>query len=288
MDFVGGSPVPEGYVRIRRDRRHPRRAGRAGEMRDRRSARAGNRRDRHRRLSRHRSGQLRDGRSVRRVHRLCRRRPLAEAAIRVTCITHRTDPILRGTIEGSMPGSFSENAVCSSIMRAATALERASTAPACRASPTCGARRSRPAPTFLCRSSKVIATRPSRSPTHCGALPPRMCATSTSPWSDDDIDIPRLRGDRLGDRAIASMPARTTSSSCRRPSARARSVDAAARPQCHAIRHRQVGPRADRRHHQSRLRPRSRSRRRALPADGMAGRPTTSPPPGALERIRAR
>jgi UbiD family decarboxylase len=41
--------------------------------------------------------------------------------IRVTCITHRTDPILRGTIEGSMPGSFSENGVCSSIMRAASA-----------------------------------------------------------------------------------------------------------------------------------------------------------------------
>jgi 4-hydroxy-3-polyprenylbenzoate decarboxylase len=40
---------------------------------------------------------------------------------RITCITHRNDPILRGTIEGSMPGSFSENAVCSSIMRAATA-----------------------------------------------------------------------------------------------------------------------------------------------------------------------
>ncbi len=42
-------------------------------------------------------------------------------AVRVTCITHRTDPILRGTIEGSMPGSYSENAICSSIMRSATA-----------------------------------------------------------------------------------------------------------------------------------------------------------------------
>ncbi|HEX6143730.1 MAG TPA: UbiD family decarboxylase [Geminicoccaceae bacterium] len=40
---------------------------------------------------------------------------------RVTCITHRDDPILRGTIEGSLPGSFSENAMCSSIMRSATA-----------------------------------------------------------------------------------------------------------------------------------------------------------------------
>jgi 4-hydroxy-3-polyprenylbenzoate decarboxylase len=42
-------------------------------------------------------------------------------AIRVTCITHRNDPILRGTIEGSLPGSYSENAICSSIMRSATA-----------------------------------------------------------------------------------------------------------------------------------------------------------------------
>jgi 4-hydroxy-3-polyprenylbenzoate decarboxylase len=41
--------------------------------------------------------------------------------IRVTCITHRKDPILRGTIEGSMPGCYSENGMCSSIMRAATA-----------------------------------------------------------------------------------------------------------------------------------------------------------------------
>lgn len=47
---------------------------------------------------------------------------------RVTCITHRDDPIMRGTIEGSLPGSYSENAICSSVMRAATAwnvLERA-------------------------------------------------------------------------------------------------------------------------------------------------------------------
>src|SRR5262249_36323396 len=41
--------------------------------------------------------------------------------IRVTAITHRNDPILRGTIEGAMPGSSSENAMCSAIMRAATA-----------------------------------------------------------------------------------------------------------------------------------------------------------------------
>ncbi len=32
-------------------------------------------------------------------------------AIRVTAITHRKDPIFRGTIEGSMPGCFSENGI---------------------------------------------------------------------------------------------------------------------------------------------------------------------------------
>jgi UbiD family decarboxylase len=41
--------------------------------------------------------------------------------IRVTCITHRNDPILRGTIEGCMPGSYSENAMISSIFRSSTA-----------------------------------------------------------------------------------------------------------------------------------------------------------------------
>jgi 4-hydroxy-3-polyprenylbenzoate decarboxylase len=47
--------------------------------------------------------------------------PSPKPAIRVTAITHRNDPILRGTIEGALPGSYSENAVTSSIMRAATA-----------------------------------------------------------------------------------------------------------------------------------------------------------------------
>ncbi|HEY1541030.1 MAG TPA: UbiD family decarboxylase [Xanthobacteraceae bacterium] len=41
--------------------------------------------------------------------------------IRVTAITHRKDPILRGTIEGALPGSYSENAMTSSIMRAGAA-----------------------------------------------------------------------------------------------------------------------------------------------------------------------
>jgi 4-hydroxy-3-polyprenylbenzoate decarboxylase len=41
--------------------------------------------------------------------------------IRVTAITHRNDPILRGAIEGALPGSYSENAICSSIMRSAAA-----------------------------------------------------------------------------------------------------------------------------------------------------------------------
>jgi len=47
--------------------------------------------------------------------------PAPKPVIRVTAITHRNDPILRGTIEGAIPGSYSENTTTSSIMRAATA-----------------------------------------------------------------------------------------------------------------------------------------------------------------------
>ena len=46
-----------------------------------------------------------DGRSVRRISRLRGRRS-APAAMRVTAITYRNDPVLRGTIEGSLPIAF--------------------------------------------------------------------------------------------------------------------------------------------------------------------------------------
>ncbi len=46
---------------------------------------------------------------------------LPKPTIRVTAITHRNNPVLRGTIEGALPGSYSENATTSSIMRASTA-----------------------------------------------------------------------------------------------------------------------------------------------------------------------
>ena len=41
--------------------------------------------------------------------------------MRVTCITYRNNPIFRGTIEGALPESYSENAIMSSIQRSATA-----------------------------------------------------------------------------------------------------------------------------------------------------------------------
>ncbi len=47
--------------------------------------------------------------------------PTRRPAIQVTCVTHRSDPIFRGTLEGTLPGSFSENSVISSIQRAAIA-----------------------------------------------------------------------------------------------------------------------------------------------------------------------
>jgi 4-hydroxy-3-polyprenylbenzoate decarboxylase len=47
--------------------------------------------------------------------------PTPRPTIEVTCITHRNDPILRGTQEGNMPNSYSENAVISSAQRAGIA-----------------------------------------------------------------------------------------------------------------------------------------------------------------------
>ena len=47
--------------------------------------------------------------------------PTPRPTIQVTCITHRSDPIFRGTLEGTLPGSFSENSVMSSVQRAAIA-----------------------------------------------------------------------------------------------------------------------------------------------------------------------
>ncbi len=41
--------------------------------------------------------------------------------IKVECITHRNEPILRGTQEGTLPGSYTENSMMSSIQRAAIA-----------------------------------------------------------------------------------------------------------------------------------------------------------------------
>lgn len=47
--------------------------------------------------------------------------PTVRPTIQVTCITHRSSPILRGTLEGTLPGSSSENSIMSSVQRAAIA-----------------------------------------------------------------------------------------------------------------------------------------------------------------------
>jgi 4-hydroxy-3-polyprenylbenzoate decarboxylase len=47
--------------------------------------------------------------------------PTPRPTMRITCITHRREPILRGCLEGTLPGSYSENSVMSSVQRAAIA-----------------------------------------------------------------------------------------------------------------------------------------------------------------------
>ncbi len=47
--------------------------------------------------------------------------PTARPVIQVTAVTHRHNPIFRGTLEGSLPGASGENSFMSSIQRAAIA-----------------------------------------------------------------------------------------------------------------------------------------------------------------------
>ncbi|WP_051342976.1 UbiD family decarboxylase [Pseudonocardia spinosispora] len=47
--------------------------------------------------------------------------PKRRPAIEVSCMTHRDDPIFRGTLEGSLPGSAGENSCLSSVQRAGIA-----------------------------------------------------------------------------------------------------------------------------------------------------------------------
>lgn len=47
--------------------------------------------------------------------------PTQRPVIQVTAITHRTDPIFRGTLEGSLPGAPGENSHVSAVLRAAIA-----------------------------------------------------------------------------------------------------------------------------------------------------------------------
>ena len=47
--------------------------------------------------------------------------PTPRPTMKVTCITHRREPIFRGCLEGTLPGSYSENSVMSGVQRAGIA-----------------------------------------------------------------------------------------------------------------------------------------------------------------------
>jgi UbiD family decarboxylase len=47
--------------------------------------------------------------------------PTPRPTMKITAITHRRDPIFRGCLEGTLPGSYSENSVMSSVQRAGIA-----------------------------------------------------------------------------------------------------------------------------------------------------------------------
>ena len=207
--------------------------------------------------------------------------------IRVTAITHRNDPILRGTIEGCMPGSYSENAMISSIFRSSTAwnvLDRAGVpgivdvwGPPVQASINLNV--------AIKQSYRGQAKQVANALWGSSAAHVRYKHVTVV---DDDIDIHDYAAVdwaiayrvNAGENDIVIMPA--TFGLGLDPSTRKRDRDPT------LVRHRQVESGADRRHRQSRLRPRPRLRRLALSADGVAVEGGRGGGAGALEGIGAR
>ncbi len=194
---------------------------------------------------------------------------MPKPTIRVTAITHRNDPILRGTIEGALPGSYSENTVTSSIMRAATAwnvLDRAGVpgitdvwCPPVQAGIN-----------LLIQMKQSYRNQAKQAANAIWGSSAAHVRYKHITVVDDDIDIHDYGAVdwaiayrvNAGEDDIVIMPSTFGLGP--------RSLDPQARPQSDAVRHRQVEPGADRRHHEPRLRPRSGFRRRALPAQGLA------------------
>ena len=207
---------------------------------------------------------------VRRVHRLRRRRqePEADHPRHRHHPPQQSDPARR--IEGSLPGSFSENGICSSIMRAATAwnvLDRAGV-------PGITDVWCPPVQTginLLIRMKSSYRNQAKQAANAIWGSSAAHVRYKHITVVDDDIDIHDYAAVdwaiahrvNAGEDDIVIM--RSTFG------AGPRSLDAQARPQSGAVRHRQMEPGADRRHHEPRLRPRSRTRRRALSAEGLAG-----------------
>ena len=86
--------------------------------------------------------------------------PTPRPTMKVTCITHRSDPIFRGCLEGTLPGSYSENSVMSSVQRAGDRVEHPERGRASPASARCTSTRSPTASTSSSRSRKHYQGQP--------------------------------------------------------------------------------------------------------------------------------
>ena len=144
--------------------------------------------------------------------------PTPRPTMQVTCITHRRDPIFRGCLEGTLPGSYSENSVMSSVQRAAIAwnILTAAGIPGVRdvfVPPiTNGVN-------IVIRSRRPTRASPSRSRPRSGAPARRSTDTSTSPWSRRTSIRPRTSRS-TGRSRIGSTRGKTGSWSSQASSAR--------------------------------------------------------------------
>ena len=143
---------------------------------------------------------------VRRISGYLGGMPSPKPVVEVTCVTHRDDPILRGALEGARPGFPSEDFAAVLLFTGRRSPGTCWTMSASAASPTCGCRRYRPAPTSWCRSGKCIAAMRSRSPAPSGDGG-RASGSSRTSWSSRKTSTSAIRSRSIGRSRSGSTPA---------------------------------------------------------------------------------
>ncbi len=193
--------------------------------------------------------------------------------MKVSCITHRRDPIFVGSLEGTLPGSYSENSVMSSVQRAAIAWNILNGAGIpgildVYAPPiTNGVNiRIQIKKHYQGQPKQIAAALWGNSAAQYRYKHVTVVEEDIDPAQDEQVEWAFAHRVNAGEGGVVVFPGHFRLAD--------RSIDADGRPRRGAARHRLVEPHADRRHALLEKSEAPAMEQRALPADGKACTPT--------------